>query len=239
MSTDTTIPESAAASLLGATEFLDTGSAEVRRLVAETLDGQESARERAVKLYYAVRDGIRYEVYGANLSREGLKASSILRAGFGFCIHKSVVYAAAARAAGIPSRLVLADVRNHLASERLRQLVGGDLFRFHALTSVFVDGRWVRATPVFNKILCRLYGISPLEFDGLADSLYHPYDSNGRRHMEFIHHHGEFDDFPYELVTEGIRGAHPRLFASQFTTAAGSLASEAPPSLDPIAPVAP
>ncbi|MGM9488557.1 transglutaminase-like domain-containing protein [Ideonella sp. YS5] len=234
-----TTTDAAAPSLLEATEFLDTGSAEVRRLVEQTLTGEESARERAVKLYYAVRDGIRYEVYGASLSREGLKASAILRAGFGFCIHKSVVYAAAARAAGIPSRLVLADVRNHLASERLRELVGGDLFRFHALTSVFVDGQWVRATPVFNKILCRLYGISPLEFDGRTDSLYHPYDSNGRRHMEFVHHHGEFDDFPYELVTGGIRNAHPKLFASQDRTTTGSLASEAPQPFEASAPTAP
>jgi len=238
MSTTTT-EAAAPPQLLEATEFLDSGSPEVRQLVERTLKGDESARDRAVKLYYAVRDGIRYEVYGASLSREGLKASAILRAGFGFCIHKSVVYAAAARAAGIPSRLVLADVRNHLASERLRELVGGDLFRFHALTSVFVDGQWVRATPVFNKILCRLYGISPLEFDGCTDSLYHPYDSNGRRHMEFVHHHGEFDDFPYELVTQGIRNAHPRLFASQDQTTTGSLASEAPQPFEASAPAAP
>jgi len=234
-----TATRAASAPLLQATEFLDCGSDEVSQLVDRTLTGDESPRDRAVKLYYAVRDGIRYEVYGADLSRNGLKASAILRAGFGFCIHKSVVYAAAARAAGIPSRVVLADVRNHLASDRLRELVGGDLFRFHALTSVFLDGRWVKATPVFNKLLCRLYGIAPLEFDGSADSLYHPYDANGRRHMEFVQHHGEFDDFPYELVTEGIRSAHPRLFASQFQTTAGSLAGEAPHPFDTFAHPAP
>jgi transglutaminase-like putative cysteine protease len=214
--------------LLAVTEFLDHDTLVVRRFVDRVL-GKEPGTplENAVKLYYAVRDQIMYEVYDADLTRDGMKASSILRRGRGFCIHKSNVYAAACRAAGVPSRLVMTDVRNHLASDRLRELVGGDVFRFHALTSVHLEGRWVRATPVFNRTLCRLYGITPLEFDGRADSMSHPYDSNGRRYMEFLHEHGEFDDFPYELVIEGIREAHPRLCASGYETAQGSLVAEA------------
>jgi hypothetical protein len=128
---------------------------------------------------------------------------------------------------GVPSRIVYADVRNHLASPRLRELVGGDVFRFHSLTSVHLGGTWLKATPVFNKLLCRLYGIKPLDFDGRTDSLYHPYDEQGRRHMEFLTLRGEFDDVPYSLVTDGIRQAHPLLFASTDRTAAGSLVTEA------------
>jgi transglutaminase-like putative cysteine protease len=98
------------------TVFLDSSSSEVRDLVRRT--AAASPRDHAVNLYSAVRDGIRYEVYGADLSREGLRASQIIRTGSGMCLHKSIVYAAALRAAGIPSRLVLTDVRNHLASPR-------------------------------------------------------------------------------------------------------------------------
>lgn len=216
------------AELLQETEFLDHESETVRSFVAEALQGASNdPTDQAVRLYYKVRDGIRYEVYGADLSRAGLRASAIIRAGSGFCVHKSLVYAATLRAIGVPSRLVFADVRNHLASERLRDLVGGDLFRFHSLTSAHLGGKWVKATPVFNKRLCRLYGMKALEFNGRDDSFYHPYDEDGRKHMEFVHMHGEFDDFPYELVVEGIRGSHPRLFESQYKTAEGSLASEA------------
>lgn len=211
------------------TEFLDFESATVRAFVDKALSTKDVTTEvdKAVALYYAVRDGIRYEVYGADLSRDGLKASSILDAGFGFCVHKSIVYAAAVRAVGIPSRIVYGDVRNHLASERLRQLVGGDVFRYHSLASVRLEEKWVKATPVFNKLLCRLYKIAPLDFDGRSDSLYHPYDELGRRHMEFLHMHGDFDDVPYEQVVGGIRQAHPLLFASSSKTTAGSLAAEA------------
>ena len=41
--------------------------------------------------------------------------------------------------------------------------------------------------------------------------------------MEFLHDYGEFDDFPYELVVEGIRAAHPKLFAGRYALTSGSL----------------
>jgi transglutaminase-like putative cysteine protease len=191
-------------------------------------DADLSPVEKAKRLYYAVRDGIRYEIYGVDISRAGLRASAVIRGGSGLCIHKSVVFAAAARALGIPARLVLTDVRNHLASPRLRSLVGGDVFHYHCLVSVRLEDRWVKATPVFNGVLCRLYGMAPLEFDGTADSLHHPYDERGRRYMEFLKIHGEFDDLPYELVTRGLRRAHPGLFADHNRTRSGALVDEAP-----------
>jgi transglutaminase-like putative cysteine protease len=214
----------APAATLHPTEFLDSGSPEVAAFVDRT---SGTPRERAVSLYYAVRDGVRYEVYGADLSRSGLRASEVLRRGAGMCLHKSVVYAAGLRAIGVPSRLVLTDVRNHLASERLRTLLGGDVFHQHCLTSVFLDGTWLRATPVFNRTLCRLYGISPLDFDGRTDSVSHPYDRTGRRHMEFLREHGEFDDLPYESVVDDLRSFHPSLFAGTTRFVDGSLRNEA------------
>jgi len=210
------------------TEFLDHDSPEVSAFVRRVLDGAaDSPAERAVALYYAVRDGIHYEVYGADLSRDGLRASRVLRARRGMCLHKSVLFAAALRCAGIPSRLVLADVRNHLISDRLRLLLGGDVFHQHCLTAAWLDGRWVRATPVFNKIVCRLYRLAPLEFDGRTDSVCHPFDLEGRRHMEFVREHGEFDDLPYEFLIADLRAAHPAIFAGPDTFVKGSLVTDA------------
>ncbi|MDH6128153.1 transglutaminase-like domain-containing protein [Kitasatospora sp. GP82] len=223
----TTVAADDHANLLRSTEFLDYEAPEIRSFVDRVIkDKDTSAREKAVRLYYAVRDDVFYEVYGTDLSRTGLRASSIAVQGQGFCLHKSVLYAAAVRAVGVPSRLVFGDVRNHLASDRLREHIGGDVF-FHALTSVHLDGRWVKATPVFNKMLCRLYGMTPLEFDGTADSLYHPFDGDGRRHMEFLQMHGEFDDLPYEFVMSQMRAKHPKFLSGSGTVASGSLADEA------------
>jgi transglutaminase-like putative cysteine protease len=212
------------------TEFLDYSSEPVRKLIEKALPGDSSGLsdiEKAVAIYYKVRDGIHYEVYGSSMVREQFKASAVIKKGMGFCVHKSIVYAAAVRAVGIPSRIVYGDVRNHLSSERLRELIGGDVFRFHSLTSVFLAGQWVKATPVFNKLLCNMYQIAPLDFDGRSDSLYHPYDQEGRQHMEFLQMRGEYADFPYETVVNGIREAHPRLFTGDDVLASGSLVAEA------------
>jgi len=210
------------------TDFLDYRSDEVQDFVERWAPAAESTdTERAVSLYYAVRDNVRYEVYGADFSRSGMRASQVLRARSGMCIHKSVLYAAALRAIAVPSRLVFTDVRNHLSSDRLRALVGGDIFRYHCLTSVYLNGRWVKATPVFPKILCRLYKIAPLEFDGLTDSLHHPFDLKGRRNMEFLRTHGEFSDLPYDFVVNGLRAAHPRIFRDTDHLVEGSLVTDA------------
>lgn len=215
--------------LTAPTRFLDFQEPSVQRFVdAAVKDRSAAKRELAVDLYYAVRDDIFYEVYGANLSAEGLRASHTATSGEGFCLHKSVLYAAACRAVGIPSRLHYGDVRNHLASDRLKRHIGGDVF-FHGLTSVHLDGKWVKATPVFNRVLCRLYGMRPLEFDGTSDSLHHPFDEDGGQNMEFLVDHGSFDDVPYDFVMANMSRKHPDFLNSSGTgtVRGGSLAAEA------------
>jgi transglutaminase-like putative cysteine protease len=210
------------------TEFLDYESPPVRDFLAAAVpDPGRPARELAVDLYYAVRDGIQYEIYGADLSRRGLTAGGVVERGRGLCIHKSVLYAACARALGIPSRLILVDVRNHVASPRLMRLLGGDVFTYHCLTRLRLDGRWVKATPVFSETLCRLYRMTPLDFDGRTDAVFQPYDDEGRSVMEIVHEHGEFDDLPYERVVEGMRSAHRGIFDGSTRIRRGSLVTEA------------
>jgi len=215
--------------LLGVTPFLDYDHPVVREFVGQALDGTETTpTEKAVALYYAVRDDVFYEVYDADLSRDGLKASNVATRRQGFCLHKSVLYAACCRAVGIPARLHYGKVRNHLASDRLRKHIGGDVF-FHGLTAVHLDGKWVKATPVFNGLLCKLYGLTPLEFDGTSDSLYHPFDADGRKNMEFLVDYGGFDDLPYEFVMDQMRSNHPDFLDTDGTgtVSGGSLAAEA------------
>ncbi|MFE4976522.1 transglutaminase family protein [Kitasatospora sp. NPDC056651] len=201
------------------TAFLDYETDEVQAFIDHAVkDRAADRRTNAIELYYAVRDGVDYEVYGAPLSPEGLKASNTATTKSGFCLHKSALYAAAVRALGIPSRLVYGDVRNHLASPRLLDHIGGDVF-FHGLTQVNLDGRWVKATPVFNKLLCKLYGMPALEFDGLTDSLYHPHGEGAA--MEFLTDHGAFDDVPYEFVLESMRRKHPKFLDDRGTGTVG------------------
>lgn len=217
--------------LLVETEFLDYTADSVRKFVAETIpDEGMTAREKAVALYYAVRDGIHYEVYGADLSPAALRASTIAERRQGFCLQKSILYAAAVRAVGIPSKLISGEVRNHLASDRLKQLVGGEVF-LHWLTAIELDGRWLQVTPVFNKLLCKLYRMAPLEFDGTADAVFHPFDEDGDKEMEFVGVRTEYGDVDYDVVIDAMRRKHPGMFAGVAgcaVPAGGSLMDEAP-----------
>ncbi len=188
--------------------YVDSDHPEIRRFAEEAGRGQD-AREKAVALYYAVRDRIRYDPYRLDLSEGGLKASRTLALGYGFCINKAALYAAALRALGIPARLGFADVRNHLTSPKLAAVMRSDIFVFHGYTEVWLEGRWVKATPAFNLSLCEKAGILPLDFDGRTDSIFHPFDRSGRRHMEYVRQRGTYDDVPRDEIIAAFIAAYP------------------------------
>jgi len=166
---------------LAPTPFIDSDHPLVVALAARATAGLSEPRQRAVALYDAVRDEVRYDPYRIEHSRAGFRASRCLETGQGFCITKAVLLAAAARAASIPARLGFADVRNHLTTAKLAQSMGTDLFVFHGYAELWLDGRWVKATPAFNLSLCEKFGVKPLAFDGASDSVFQPFDTGTGR----------------------------------------------------------
>ncbi|MCR9091106.1 MAG: transglutaminase-like domain-containing protein, partial [Proteobacteria bacterium] len=114
---------------LRATDYLDAEHPEVAAFAARHAGTASSDRERAVALYFAVRDGLRYDPYGIDLAPDAMRASAVLASGRGFCVTKAVVYAAALRAVGIGARIGFADVRNHISSPRLREALGTSFFQ--------------------------------------------------------------------------------------------------------------
>jgi transglutaminase-like putative cysteine protease len=200
-------------SYLGSGEFIDSGDAGVRAFALHEVGGAGDDVSRAVKLYYAVRDQILYDPYHFGEAPSYFRASDCLRAKRGFCIPKAALLAAVARSVGIPARVGFADVRNHLSTKKLLELVGSDLFIWHSYTELFLDGQWVKATPAFNLSLCKRFCVRPLEFDGGQDSLFHEYDQGGRRHMEYVRQRGHYPDVPYEEIIAEFKQAYPRLLA--------------------------
>ncbi len=184
---------------------VDSASWTIVEFAGEHAGGSSDRREQAVRLYYAVRDGIRYDPYTIDLSIEGLRASATLQNGRGWCVSKAVLLAACCRSVGIPARLGFADVRNHLTTARMREQMKTDVFFWHGYTSIYLDGAWLKATPAFNIELCERFRLRPLEFDGRGDSIYHPFDLEGKRHMEYLAYRGEFTDVPLDQMTETFR----------------------------------
>ena len=144
----------------------------------------------------------------------GMKASTVLAQGHGWCVPKATLLAAACRAAGIPARLGFADVRNHLSTERMRNTMETEVFYWHGYTEIWLQGAWRKATPAFNLSLCQKFGLLPLDFNGLDDPIYPPFDQHGERHMAYLHQRGSFDDLPLTAIVADFEQHYPKWLAS-------------------------
>ncbi len=161
--------------------------------------------EVAVRLCLAVRDGIRYDPYGPFHLPQHYQASQVIRRGKQFCIPKAALLCALARVYAIPSRLGFANVKNHLATRQLLEYLGADIFVYHAFAELYLEGRWVKATPAFNRELCQRHQVSPLEFNGRDDSLFQPYNEENRRYMEYLKFLGTYAEVPVAEIVFAFR----------------------------------
>jgi len=208
-----TVPAPPTAAALAPTALIDSDHPAVIALARQYALGATD-RERAVALYHAVRDGFRYDPYQVDLGVAGMRASHVIEINAGWCVPKAALLAAVCRAAGIPARLGYADVRNHLSTERMRQTMQTDLFIWHGYTDIWIDGAWRKATPAFNLSLCERFGLLPLDFDGVHDSIYHPFDRSGARHMEYLTQRGSYDDVPLAAMRADFDRHYPAWMAS-------------------------
>ncbi len=195
-------------SALAPTQFIESDHPAVIAFATDAIGGTSDEVKRAVRLFYAVRDDIRYDPY-VPLEKDVLKASFTLQRGASFCVPKAILLAAAARAVGIPARVAFADVRNHLTSGRLLELMGTDVFVYHGYTVLQLGGRWIKATPTFNLSLCERFGVKALDFDGREDALLHANDESGNKHMEYVVDHGVYDDVPLDAMLAAWAEAYP------------------------------
>lgn len=191
--------------------FIDSAAPSVDAFAREVSAPHRDDCDRIVCLYYKIRDDLVYDPYVDFLDPANYRASAVLTAGRGFCVGKAALLSACARAIGVPARVGYADVRNHMTSPRLQALLQSDLFVWHSYSEIFLNEKWVKATPAFNKALCDRLGLNTLEFDGKSDSLFHPFDRTGRRHMEYVHDRGPFVDVPFAQIAADFIRYYPAL----------------------------
>jgi transglutaminase-like putative cysteine protease len=191
--------------------FVDSDHPKVIEFAREHALGADP-REKAVALYVAVRDGVRYNPFQNFTRDDAYRGSTCLERGEGWCVPKAALLAACARATGIPARVGYADVRNHLTTPALTAKMGTDLFVFHGYAELFLEGKWVKATPAFNLVMCTRFRVKPLEFDGREDSIFHPFDADNRRHMEYVSFRGTYEDVPADEIRRVFAETYPRYF---------------------------
>jgi transglutaminase-like putative cysteine protease len=190
------------------TNIIDSDHEWVRDFVLKVVAGATQPEEIAIKLYYAVRDTIRYDPYSPFYLPEHYRASYVLNRGRSFCVPKASLLCALGRACGIPSRVGFATVRNHLTTKQLLDFIGSDLFVWHGFVEFYLSGKWLKATPAFNRELCERHHVSPLEFNGREDSLFQPYNLENQKFMEYVGFHGIFADIPVDIIVAGWMKAY-------------------------------
>jgi transglutaminase-like putative cysteine protease len=207
----TAIAEPDARTCLEPASYVDSDHPEVRAFALARTGEARTAIDKARALYRAVRDEIRYDPYVDYTDPETYRASSVLRRGSGYCVGKAALYAASCRAVGIPARVGFADVRNHLATPRLLESIGTDLFAWHGYVELMPDGSWVKATPTFNATLCEKLGVVPLDFDGAEDAMLQPFDRDGREFMQYVTQRGTYHDVPVAFLVAEMARLDPSL----------------------------
>jgi transglutaminase-like putative cysteine protease len=200
---------------LQSTPFVDSDSMEVRAFVSRALDRPAlSATEKAICLFNAVRDQIKYDPFHMGLAEDDYRASRIAGRPSNFCVPKAILLTAALRAAGIAAAVGFADVRNHLNSPKLSDLMETDLFIYHGYVALWLRGRMFKVTPAFNTELCQRFGVRELIFDGEHDALFHEFDTRDHRHMEYVRDRGWFADPPIAQLLGEFRATYPKLVAA-------------------------
>lgn len=194
--------------------FVESDSLEVQGFVTSALrdlPADATDRDKAIRLFEAVRDDIRYDPYCFALDEESYRASKIAGAEAAFCVPKAILLAACLRAVGIPAALGFADVRNHLNTPKLQELMGTDLFIYHGYVQLWLDGEPYKVTPAFNMELCERFGVKPLIFDGYHDALFHEFDEENQRHMEYVNDRGLYFDAPIAEFLTAFKATYPKL----------------------------
>jgi transglutaminase-like putative cysteine protease len=198
---------------LRATSILEVNHESTKDLIS-TIDTSLSKKEQAIALYYKVRDGFIYNPYHLDLRPEGLKSSKIMKQSRAWCVEKSIVLATGLRALGIPSKLGYGIVVNHIGVEKLTKVLRREEIVFHGYVSAYLNGKWVKSTPAFDPLICKLSGVDPLGWDGENDALFQAYQGD-QKFMEYKHFYGEFDDVPVELMNAEMKKYYPHLFEGE------------------------
>ncbi len=155
---------------LTATPTIDSDNPRIVETMRRVTEGRSSPLDRVRALYELVRDG------STDADCASYTASAVLDCGGNSCYQRSILLAALARAAGIPSRLHLQRVK--IKAWRSGDKPPRDIVFAHGITGVFVDGRWRLLEVVGNPRKWVLWtgesrraGEMPLPFSTDGDTL--------------------------------------------------------------------
>ncbi len=184
------------------TSSIDCDQPLIVKMVGELTRGCVTASEKAVRLFYYVRDKCHYNMYDLSKDLDDYRSSRILEKGQGWCMPKAILLTSLCRAAGIPSRLILTSIRNHKSPPEAVEMMGTNVFFPHVYNHFYLNGNWVKAAPTFDYDICKRIGVPAVEFDGVNDAVLPGQDLAGERYIEYLWEYGIFADIPWKIIAE-------------------------------------
>ncbi len=197
---------------LTSTYFFDYESEEIQEIIVEYKNTSLSQKEKTKLLYLKIRDSWRYYPYSLSFSKKNYRASEISKKSKGHCVDKSILLIACLRGLGIPARIHLAKVKNHIGVERLTEKFGTNELTNHGMVNVYIEGKWIKLSPGFNASICQIFNVSPLDFDGENDSVFQEFNKDGNLFIEYIEDYGHFEDVPVEFMFKNAKEHYPHIF---------------------------
>ena len=196
---------------LSKTYYLDYTDKSIQSIVNQYKTSQLSKQEIAIDLYYKIRDGWRYNPYRISFVKEHYQSSFIANKTDGHCIEKSILLISCLRALDIPARLHLAKVKNHIGVEKFKEKFGSDEITPHGMVDIYLNNKWVKVSPAFNKELCDKLNVHVLDFDGENDSLFQEFDKSGNTFMHYLEDYGSFADVPLDFIANNFKENYPKI----------------------------
>ena len=183
-------------------EFFNFNNSNVRKKALEITNGLKTDKEKAIALFYWVRDNIKYNMMSFYPKvKANFKANVTLRRRYGFCVSKSILLSSFARVVGIPARLHLVDLINHKVSQRVIDFMETNVMYYHGYSELYLNDRWVKLTPSFDPKTAIKGGFLPMvEFDGENDAVFPLHDINGEHFGEYVNDRGVHANLPLEEI---------------------------------------
>ncbi|WP_051296148.1 transglutaminase-like domain-containing protein [Eisenibacter elegans] len=197
---------------LRSTDYLDSNHPEVRAFAEGVVSGLHDEAEKAVELYYAVRDGFKFDLKDISLRMDDFKASALLTKGQGSAVEKNNLLVAAYRSVGLPARLGYVNFRNPWATHALGGVLRSEVMAFHPSTQVFLGDHWVTLYPSFDAVTAQQYQLRQVPF-GMDDTYALQDLPADQQQVEILAQFHPFVDFPHNLFVQTLKEHYAHLFS--------------------------
>jgi len=192
------------------TKLINSNHPEIVQKANELTHEFDSPEEKARKLFYFIRDKVRY-VFHADKEKDLYLANNILKKGRGFCTQKSILFCALARACNIPAGIHFYDIDDYTLPQNFVELLRTKTMYRHGITSLYLNKKWLKYDATLDSNLIIRNNLIPVEFSPNQDCLMHKKNKSGAKHIEYVKDYGLYADVSFDEIKSWFKKHYSHL----------------------------